>query len=342
MPPHATRRATLIGATAVLLWGGLATLTVLSGNIPPFQLLAMCFALGTVVGLAAQWGRARRFALGRWPAASWGQTRRSAPSGQGRGDAPSGQTRRSAPTGQGRGDAPSGQTRRSAPTGWVWALGIYGLFGYHFAYFMALRLAPPAAANLINYLWPVLIVLFAALLPGERLRGRQVAGALAGFAGAGLLVTGGGLRFDSHHLPGYAFALACAVIWSSYSVLSRRVGRGDAGGPRGETDSARAVTGYCAATAALALVCHLLLETPVWPVGWQWAAVVALGLGPLGVAFYTWDHGVKHGNIQTLGALAYAAPLLSTALLIAVGLAEPSWALAAAGALIIGGAALAS
>ena len=197
---------------------------------------------------------------------------------------------------------------------------------------MALRHAPPVAANLINYLWPLLIVLFAGLLPGERLGGRQVAGALAGFGGAALLVTGGGgLRLEPQYVLGYGLALLCALIWSSYSVLSRRVG----------SVPTRAVGGFCAATAALALVCHLLFEQTVWPVGWQWAAVVALGLGPIGAAFYTWDYGVKRGNIQTLGALAYGAPLLSTLLLVAVGLAEPSWTLAAACGLIVGGAALA-
>ena len=295
----AARRATLIGTTAVLLWSTLAALTVLSGDIPPLQLLAMCFTLGTLVGVVA---------------ALW----------------------------QGRGRGQPARALLPRLPGRVWALGVYGLFGYHFAYFMALRLAPPVAANLINYLWPLLIVLFAALLPGERLRGRHAAGVLAGFGGAALLVTRGeGLRFEGQYAAGYAFALACAVIWSSYSVLSRRVAA-PAGAPRGETDSARAVMGYCAATAALALVGHLLFETTVWPAGWQWAAVVALGLGPVGAAFYTWDYGVKHGDIQTLGVLAYGAPLLSTLLLVALGLAAPSWLLAAACALIVGGAVVAA
>ena len=287
------RRATLIGSTAILLWGALATLTVLSGDIPPFQLLAMAFALATLIGfLPALWG---------------GLATR--------------------PTASGRVANPPYKLPLA-----VWALGIYGLFGYHFAYFMALRLAPPVEAGLIAYLWPLLIVLMSGLLPGERLGGRQVAGALAGFGGAALLVTGGGgLRFDAQYAPGYALALLCAFIWSSYSVLSRRVG----------SVPTQAVGRFCAATAVLALVCHLLFETTVWPVGWQWAAVAGLGLGPVGAAFYVWDYGVKRGNIQTLGVLAYGAPLLSTLLLVAVGLAEPSWTLAAACALIVGGAAVA-
>ena len=291
------RRGTLVGSTAVLMWGALATLTVLSGDIPPFQLLAMAFTLATFIGLL--------------PALWHGWATRS--------------------SSRVESAAPVAHPRYKLPLA-VWALGIYGLFGYHFAYFLALRHAPPVAANLINYLWPLLIVLLSGLLPGERLGARQVGGALAGFAGAALLVARGGLRFDGQYALGYAFALACAVIWSSYSVLSRRVG----------AVPTRAVGGFCAATAALALVCHLLFETTVWPSGGQWAAVVALGLGPVGAAFYVWDYGVKRGNIQTLGVLAYGAPLLSTLLLVAVGLAEPSWTLAAACALIVGGAVLAS
>ena len=294
--PASIRRGTLVGSAAVLLWGTLATLTVLSGDIPPFQLLAMAFTLATFIGLLpVLWDR-----LAARPTGAEAERRVAHPPYR-------------------------------LPLA-VWALGIYGLFGYHFAYFMALRLAPPVEANLINYLWPLLIVLLSGLLPGERLGARQVGGALAGFAGAALLVARGGLRFDGQYALGYAFALACAVIWSSYSVLSRRVG----------AVPTRAVGSFCAATAALALVCHLLFETTVWPVGGQWAAVVALGLGPVGAAFYVWDYGVKRGNIQTLGVLAYGAPLLSTLLLVAVGLAEPSWTLAAACALIVGGAVLAS
>lgn len=58
----------------------------------------------------------------------------------------------------------------------IWALGVLGLFGYHFFYFMALRHAPAVEASLIAYLWPLLIVLFSALLPGERLAWFHVAG----------------------------------------------------------------------------------------------------------------------------------------------------------------------
>src|SRR5690606_30758158 len=193
----------------------------------------------------------------------------------------------------------------------VWALGIGGLFGYHFFYFLALRNAPPVEAGLIAYLWPLLIVLFSALLPGERLRWWHLAGALAGLAGAALLVTNGGaVSFRADYALGYLAALACAFTWSAYSVLSRFV-------KSVPTDT---VGGFCAASAVLGLVCHLIFEDTVLPgSALEWLAVLALGLGPVGLAFFTWDHGVKHGDIKALGAASYAAPLLSTILLVLFG-----------------------
>jgi drug/metabolite transporter (DMT)-like permease len=207
----------------------------------------------------------------------------------------------------------------------VWVIGIAGLFGYHFFYFTALRNAPAVEASLIAYLWPLLIVLGSALMPGEKLAWNHVVGALLGLAGTVLIVTkGGGLAFDARYTFGYAMAAVCALLWSSYSLLSRRF-------PSVPTSI---VTWFCAATAVLSLVL---------PDGaGQWLAVLGLGLMPVGAAFYAWDIGVKRGNIQVLGAASYAAPLLSTLVLIVAGVAEPSLRILAACVLITGGAALAA
>lgn len=283
MSPRA--RATLAGAGAVALWSVLALLTVRAGEVPPFQLTAICLALGAAVGLARARaaGRSLRPALQMQPL--------------------------------------------------VWALGIGGIFGYHFFYFVALRAAPPAEAGLIAYLWPLLIVLFSGLLPGERLRAAHLAGAAAAFAGAAVILAPGLQGFAPGHAAGFAAAGVCALIWSGYSVLSRRVGQ----------TPTESVVGFCAAGAVLAGLAHLALETPVWPQGvGQWAAVAALGLGPLGLAFYLWDEGVKRGDIQFLGVAAYAAPLLSTLALVAAGEAAPRPSLWLAAGLIAGGAALAA
>lgn len=214
----------------------------------------------------------------------------------------------------------------------VWLLGVAGLFGYHLFYFIALQHAPAVEASLIAYLWPLLIVVFSALLPGETLRWFHIAGALLGFLGAGLLVTQGEtLSFDTRYTVGYLAALVCALTWSSYSLLSRRLG----------AIPTHAVGGFCGATAILAWICHFFFEATVMPQGGQWIAILGLGLGPVGLAFFTWDYGVKFGNIKALGALSYAAPLLSTSLLMTFGLAPASGTVWLACGLIVGGALLA-
>jgi drug/metabolite transporter (DMT)-like permease len=216
----------------------------------------------------------------------------------------------------------------------VWALGVGGLFGYHALYFAALRLAPPAEAGLINYLWPLLILLFSALLPGERVKTAHIAGALLGFAGVITLVSGrADLDLRAEHGLGYLCAFAGAFVWSGYSVLSRRFG----------TVPTDAVAGFCLATSALSLVCHLAFEAPVWPATpGQWLALAGLGIGPVGLAFYLWDIGVKRGDIRLLGVGSYAAPVLSTFFLVLAGYAEPTLALGLACALIVSGALVAT
>jgi drug/metabolite transporter (DMT)-like permease len=211
----------------------------------------------------------------------------------------------------------------------AWLVGVGGLFGYHAFYFVALRLAPPAEAGLLNYLWPLLIVLFSALLPGERLRFHHFVGVALGLAGTVVLFAGqGGANFSAAFLPGFAAALAAAFVWSSYSVLSRRL----------KAVPTDAVAGFCVVTACLAVAVHLVAEQTVWPAdAGQWLAVLALGVGPVGLAFYVWDLGMKHGDIRVLGAAAYAAPLLSTALLVGAGFAAPSASLAVAALLVAGG-----
>jgi drug/metabolite transporter (DMT)-like permease len=194
-------------------------------------------------------------------------------------------------------------------------------------------LAPAAEAGLIAYLWPLLIVLLSGLLPGEKLRSGHLLGAGLGFAGAALLISGGGGGFQAQYLPGYAIALLCALTWSGYSVLSRKLG---------DTPTS-SVAVFCIATAALSWPLHFALEDTVWPTGTVgWLATIGLGLGPVGLAFYVWDIGVKRGDIQLLGTSSYAAPLLSTVILVLTGVAAASWSLALAAALITGGAALAA
>ncbi len=283
------RKATLIGLSAIPVWSLLPTLTVLAGVIPPLELVALTFALGSGVGaifLAAR--------------------------------------------DQARKDL---RSVSAVPI----LIGVAALFGYHFSYFLALQNAPAIEASLVNYLWPVLIVLFSAALPSSAGAGGltiyHVLGALTAFVGATLAISGGGKFTLSGNAFGYGMALVAALTWSSYSVVTRLF----------RAVPSSAVTIYCIGTAALALAAHLALEEFVWPSTWlQLAAILALGIGPLGVAFYVWDYGCKHGDLRVLGVSSYFAPVFSTALLVATGLAPAKPALWLAAILITAGALLAS
>jgi drug/metabolite transporter (DMT)-like permease len=279
-----SRTATLIGLTAILMWSLLAVLTVASGTIPAFQLAAMTFAIGAVVGLLSWIGR-------------------------------------------------PGAIRALSQPPLAWIVGVGGLFGYHALYFLALRFAPPAEAGLLNYLWPLLIVLFSSLLPGERLAPHHVIGAALGLGGTVLLLAGNRGGFAPGQVPGLVAAVVAAFVWASYSVMSRRL----------KSVPTDAVAGFCAGTALLAALVHALIETTVWPdTSSQWLAVLGLGIGPVGAAFYAWDIGMKRGDIRVLGAASYTTPLLSTLFLILTGYAEPSANIALAAILIAGGGLIAA
>ncbi|MER9294254.1 EamA family transporter [Mesorhizobium sp. M0510] len=276
---------TLIGFSAILTWSFLALLSTAAGSIPPFQLAAMTFLLGGLVG-AGSWifrPGAIRSLRQPWP---------------------------------------------------VWAVGTAGLCIYHCAYFFAIQSAPPVEVSLIAYLWPLLIVVFAAFLPGERLRVHHIVGVVLGLAGAIVVITkGGNVGLANGVMKGHVIALFCAFIWAGYSVLSRRFGQVP-------TD---VVAGYCFITAAVAFSLHLMLETTVWPqTPTQWTAIVILGTIPLGAGFYAWDFGCKHGDIMILGALSYAAPLLSVIVLLLAGFGVFHWSVALACVLITIGAVIAA
>jgi drug/metabolite transporter (DMT)-like permease len=227
-----------------------------------------------------------------------------------------------------------GRARALSPNPKAFALALYGLFAYHALYFAALRLAPAAEANLIASLWALLTVLLSGLLPGHRLSARHVVAALLGLGAAALLVSDIGSATDAYpsRILGIALAFACAFVWASYSVLSRLVA----------AIPSESLALPCLATSALAVIASAAFET--WadvPSMGSWLALILLGVGPVGAAFLLWDIGMKHGHIATLGVLAYASPIISTALLVLLGLARPSMALAAACIMMVGAAALA-
>lgn len=273
------RQATVWGLVAIILWGMLAVLTKIGGEIPPFQMTAMTFMVAFLAGTVLFIKQGAPFSALKQPLS-------------------------------------------------VWLTGVLGLFGYHACYFMAMQFAPAIEVSLIAYLWPVLIVLFSSLLPGERLCWFHLCGVGLGFTGVAVLLQKDGLfQPASNHAGGYLLAFACALVWSSYSVLSRK-----------QKQAPTIMIGaYCGITAILSFILHLIFEKTVDPGSTGWMVILLLGLGPVGLAFFTWDYGVKNGNIQILGVLSYCAPLISSFMLVWAGLAELSWRMLAACLMIVCG-----
>ncbi|TNF63409.1 MAG: DMT family transporter [Burkholderiales bacterium] len=213
------------------------------------------------------------------------------------------------------------------------AIGVYGLFGFHFLLFIALRHAPPVQANLVNYLWPLGIVVMAPLfLPGMTLTPRHVVAALIGFAGAALAILGRAEGAEAVWAWGYLPALGSAFIWSSYSLLTQRV----------RPFPTAAIGGFALASGLLSLACHALLEPAVTLSALDWGLIVLLGLGPLGGAFFLWDAALKRGDARQIGVLSFLTPLLSTLTLLALGGEAPSLSVGIAAIMIIGAAVLAT
>jgi len=216
----------------------------------------------------------------------------------------------------------------------AWLLAFVSIFFFHALYFFALAAVPPAHASLIAYLWPLLIVLLSAFVPGgDSLRPRHLAGAALGFAGAALIfMTRQGGPAQPAHMAGYLAALGCAAIWSGYSVANRRYAQ----------VPSEMLIGVCGAVALAGGAAHRVFERGVAPDPTQWLAILFLGIGPTGLAFLAWDHATKHGNVPLLGALSYFAPLISILLLVLAGQAQASVFLGVSVALIVAGAMLAS
>ena len=214
-------------------------------------------------------------------------------------------------------------------------VGVYGLFGFHFLLFIALRNAPAVEANLINYLWPLGMVVMAPMfLKGVQLRGRHIVAALIGFTGAAIAILGRGgpLGGAVEFHVGYLFALASAFVWASYSLLTRRL-------PAFPT---AAVGGFAAASGVLSLVCHALLEPAVALSTQDLVLIAILGLGPLGGAFFLWDAAIKLGDTRRIGLLAFATPILSTVMLLLTTGQALQWNVVVAAALVVGAAWLGS
>lgn len=214
----------------------------------------------------------------------------------------------------------------------TFATGVAGIFGYHCLLFTAFRTAPALEANLLNYLWPLLIVLLSPVFKLGTLRWPHIVASLCGFAGAALIVTKGQLHVPAVLPAGFLFAIAAAFTWACYSLQTRKL----------PAFPNAAVGGFCLASALLAGLCHLAFEPAILPDSGEWLALLAMGIGPLGLSFFFWNIAMTSADPRQIGAVSYLTPLLSTMMLAATGLGSMNSTSWIAAGLILGGAIMGS
>ncbi|MGH6880221.1 DMT family transporter [Hypericibacter sp.] len=189
-------------------------------------------------------------------------------------------------------------------------------------FIIALRHIPAAEANLILYLWPVIVVILAAALGLAVLRRRHIGGVVIGLAGAALVIGGGGGDLS---WIGAGLAAGGGLAWALFVVF--RLWQGE--------NAPDALSWGLALSAVIAFAIHLLLEDWVAPTPQALIGTALVGIAPLGLGNLAWDHGVRKGNRLLLATLAYATPLVSALFLIAAGLATPTLGLLGGAALIV-------
>lgn len=211
-----------------------------------------------------------------------------------------------------------------------------GLGFYSACYYVALKTAPVMEANFLNYLWPVLLVGFSAIVQKTPLKTWQILGLLTSFSGAAILLvfkTNQDLTFASgfqwSHILGYGLAITAAIIWAGYSALTSK---------RKNHPDMMFFAFFFAAI--LSFFLHLYFEDTQMPSPNQWIIICVMGSATLSYAL--WDWSMKNGDVQIIASLSYFIPLFSTILLIFVTGGALALSSYIGGGLIIAGALLAN
>jgi drug/metabolite transporter (DMT)-like permease len=187
------------------------------------------------------------------------------------------------------------------PNGKTCLLGVWGIFFYHYVYYLALERAPIAEAAILATTWSFWIVVFSSLIRFKRLKTSIMLTALVCLAGAGLVIgSGKNILFEGRYLSGYLLALGCGVIWSSFSIGLSLIR------PQKEF-----MTIFMLMGALLSLLLYLATGPHAIPSPQALAAAVYLGCVPLGLSFFLWNRAVVGGNMVVIGYLSYLTPPLA-------------------------------
>ncbi|MEJ6394576.1 EamA family transporter [Gymnodinialimonas sp. 2305UL16-5] len=207
--------------------------------------------------------------------------------------------------------------------------------GYHVAFLEAFKHGPAVPVSILNYLWPMFFVLLGHLFFGFFASKGALIGTMLGFGAAVLLTTSSSETQQSFEQPwlGYSLALFGAVLWALYSNLRRRSAFG----------GTASTAWICLGAAVICFAAAFVTDANSLLINWGDVWIVAVfALGPAGGAFFLWDYGIRHGDASFPAVAAYATPILSTLLMVSLGIGSANWTIGLAATLVTAGGVLAT
>ncbi len=180
-------------------------------------------------------------------------------------------------------------------------LGLIGMFLYSAFYYLGLSQLSSQEACILNYLWPIMLVLFSVLLLHEKLTVLKFLAMICSFVGVVVLSAGGG-KVAGNHLLGVISCVAAAALYGLFCVLNKKTGY----------DEMISMMVIWLATAAASAGSGLVPETWVPIVGKQWIGMLWNGVMVNAMAYLFWALALKNSsNTAATANLAYLTPLLS-------------------------------
>lgn len=180
-------------------------------------------------------------------------------------------------------------------------IGLPGILFYNLLYYVGAAVMPASQAFIINYLWPIMSVLFACLLLKEKMTFRKGIAFFMSFVGV-IIVAGGGISsFSSRAIFGAVCILLAATSYGLFTALNQKF----------NYDKNISLMFVYAVTAIITLVISLLSgETAsvnaVSLLGFAWNGAFVMG-----VANTAWAIALESGNTAKISNLAYVTPFAS-------------------------------
>ena len=183
------------------------------------------------------------------------------------------------------------------------SLGFLGLFLYSAFFYYGLARMTSQEACILNYLWPLMIVLFSCLLLGEELTRQKLLAIGISFAGVVLVMVGGvDENFSAEKIWGALSCIVAAACYGLFSVLNKML--------RLEQKSAMMI--IWATTAIFAGAFGYFFEEWTLPSLGEIFGLLWLGILIDAVAYLTWALALeKTANVAWTANLAYLVPILA-------------------------------